>query len=130
MAREKEVIGGDLIISGRKLTLSKAIRAGDYIYVTGQVPFEDGKIMTHGTIETQTHAVLQQVQDILADAGCTLSNVIKSMIWLRDKSDFPGFNTVYGEYFPEDPPARSAVISELLVDVKIEIEVIAYDPDK
>ena len=46
-------------------------------------------------------------------------------IWLRDRADFPGFNQVYGEYFPDDPPARSAVVSELLVDVRVEIEVVA-----
>ena len=50
------------------------------------------------------------------------------MVWLRDRTDFPGFNTVYGEYFPTDPPARSAVISELLVDVRVEVEIVAYDP--
>ncbi|MBC8270179.1 MAG: RidA family protein [Rhodospirillaceae bacterium] len=128
MVREKEIIGGDLIINGRKLTLSKAIRAGDMIYVTGQVPFSDGAIMTDGTIEDQTRAVLNQTQEILAEAGCDLSKVVKAMVWLRERSDFPGFNEVYGEYFPNDPPARSAVISELLVDVRVEVEVVAYDP--
>ena len=50
------------------------------------------------------------------------------MVWLRDRNDFPGFNSVYGEYFPVDPPARSAIVSELLVDVRVEIEVIAFKP--
>jgi len=50
------------------------------------------------------------------------------MVWLRDRADFPGFNEVYAEYFPTDPPARSAVISELLVDVRVEVEVVAYRP--
>ena len=50
------------------------------------------------------------------------------MVWLRDRSDFPGFNAVYGEYFPRNPPARSAVVSELLVDVRVEVEVVAYKP--
>ncbi len=128
MAREKEIIGGPLAINGRTLTLSKAVRAGDMVYVTGQVPFKDGEIMTDGTIEDQTRAVLNQTRDILAEAGCDLSNVVKAMVWLRDRADFPGFNEVYGEYFPDKPPARSAVISELLVDVRVEVEVVAYDP--
>jgi len=128
MAREKEIIGGDLVIGGRKLTLSKAVRAGDMIYVTGQVPFKDGEVMTEGEIEAQTRAVLDQTRDILAEAGCTLDKVVKAMVWLRDRADFPGFNAVYGEYFPNDPPARSAVVSELLVDVRVEVEVVAYDP--
>jgi enamine deaminase RidA (YjgF/YER057c/UK114 family) len=48
------------------------------------------------------------------------------MVWLRERSDFPGFNEVYGKYFPKDPPARSAVLSDLLVDVRVEVEVVAY----
>lgn len=128
MAREKEIIGGELVIGGRKLTLSKAVRAGDMIYVTGQVPFKDGEVMTEGDIEAQTRAVLDQTKEILSEAGCDLSNVVKAMVWLRDRADFPGFNSVYGEYFPENPPARSAVVSELLVDVRVEVEVVAYDP--
>ncbi len=128
MAHNKQIIGGDLVIGGRKLTLSKAVRAGDMIYVTGQVPFRDGEVMTDGNIEDQTRAVLDQAGDILAEAGCDLSHVVKAMVWLRERADFPGFNSVYGEYFPKDPPARSAVISELLVDVRVEVEVVAYDP--
>jgi enamine deaminase RidA (YjgF/YER057c/UK114 family) len=50
------------------------------------------------------------------------------MVWLRDRADFPGFDAVYADYFPQDPPARSAVISELLVDVRVEVEVVAYRP--
>ena len=64
-----------------------------------------------------------------AETGCDLSDVVKAMVWLRDRDDFPGFNKVYGDYFPEDPPARSAVVSELLVDVRVEIEVVAYKPE-
>jgi 2-iminobutanoate/2-iminopropanoate deaminase len=53
---------------------------------------------------------------------------VKAMVWLRERSDFPGFNTMFGEYFPVDPPARSAVLNELLVDVRVEVEVMAYKP--
>ena len=84
--------------------------------------------MTGGTIEDQTRITLDLIRETLAEAGCALSDVVKAMIWLRDRADFPGFNAVYGEYFPEDPPARSAVVSELLVDVRVEIEVVAYKP--
>ena len=48
------------------------------------------------------------------------------MIWLKNKDDFPSFNNVFSQYFPKDPPARSAVVNELLVNVKVEIEVVAY----
>ncbi len=128
MADGKQVIGEPLIIGGRRLSLSRAIRAGDFVYLTGQVPLQDGAPMTSGTIEDQTRVTLKLIRETLAEAGCALSDVVKAMIWLRDRADFPGFNAVYGEYFPEDPPARSAVVSELLVDVRVEIEVVAYKP--
>ena len=50
------------------------------------------------------------------------------MVWLRKRSDFKGFNEIYGEYFPIEPPTRSAVVSELLVDVRVEVEMMAYRP--
>jgi reactive intermediate/imine deaminase len=128
MTDGKQVIGEPLIIGGRRLSLSRAIRAGDFVYLTGQVPFRDGAPMTTGTIEDQTRVTLDLIRETLAEAGCALSDVVKAMIWLRERADFPGFNAVYGEYFPEDPPARSAVVSELLVDVRVEIEVVAYKP--
>lgn len=124
----KEIIGGDLLINGRKLTLSKAVRAGDFVFLTGQVPMRDGAVMTDGTVEDQTRACLDDITATLAEASCTRNDVVKSMVWLRSREDFPGFNAVYGEYFPEGPPARSALVSEFLVDVRVEIECIAYKP--
>ena len=128
MANGKEIIGGDLIIGGRKLTLSKAVRAGDFVFLTGQVPMKDGAPMTDGSVEDQTRACLDEIRSTLAEAGCTLDDVVKSMVWLKSREDFPGFNAVYGEYFPEGPPARSALVSEFLVDIRVEIECIAYKP--
>ena len=128
MSKSKEIIGGDLVIGGRKLTLSKAVRAGDFVFLTGQVPMRDGQVMTDGSIEDQTRACLDEIKATLAEAGCSLSDVVKSMIWIKSREDFPGFNEVYGEYFPEGPPARSALVSEFLVDIRVEIECIAYKP--
>lgn len=124
----KQVIGGPLVIGGRKLSLSRAIRAGDFVFLTGQIPFRDGQVMTTGSIEDQTRAVLDDITATLKEAGCQCADVVKAMVWLRDRADFPGFNAVYGEYFPEEPPTRSAVVSDLLVDVRVEVEVIAYKP--
>jgi 2-iminobutanoate/2-iminopropanoate deaminase len=128
MARRKQVIGGDYISRGRKLSLSKAVRAGDFVYLTGQVPREGDQPMTTGTIEEQTRVTIEAIKATLAEAGCELSDVVKAMVWLRERDDFPGFNAVYAEYFPTEPPARSAVLNQLLVDVRVEIEVVAYRP--
>ena len=128
MGKEKKVIGGPLIIGGRKLSLSKAIRAGDFIFLTGQIPMINGEPMTTGTIEDQTRVILEDIKATLEEAECKMDDIVKSMIWLRERADFPGFNKIYGDYFPTEPPARSAIVSELLVDVRVEIEVIAYKP--
>ena len=124
----KQIIGEPLVIGGRRLSLSRAVRAGDFVFLTGQIPFRDGAPMTTGTIEDQTHAVLGEIRETLALADCALSDVVKTMVWLTDRADFPGFNAVYAEYFPHDPPARSAVVNDLLVDVRVEVEVVAYKP--
>lgn len=128
MSRTKQVIGEPLVIGGRRLSLSRAIRAGDFVFLTGQIPFQDGAPMTWGSIDEQTRVVLEEIRTILAEAGCELSDVVKSMVWLTDRADFPGFNAVYAEYFPDEPPARSAVVTDLLVDVRVEVEVLAYKP--
>ncbi|MCE8537315.1 RidA family protein [Ruegeria pomeroyi] len=125
---KKQVIGGPLEIGGRVLSLSRAIRAGDFVFLTGQIPMRDGVPITTGSVEEQTRAVLDDITATLALAGCTRDDVVKAMVWLRARSDFPGFNAVYGEYFPHDPPTRSAVVSDLLVDVRVEVEVMAYKP--
>ncbi len=124
----KQIIGDPLVINGRRLSLSRAVRAGDFVFLTGQVPMQNGAVMTHGSIEDQTRAVLDDITATLAMAGCDRNDVVKSMVWLTLREDFPGFNAVYAEYFPEQPPARSAIVNDLLVDVKVEIEVIAYKP--
>ena len=84
--------------------------------------------MTWGTIEDQTRAVLDAITETLALAGCTREDVVKTMVWLKDRADSPGFNSVYGDYFPTDPPARSALVSDFLVDIRVEVEVIAWKP--
>ena len=124
----KKIIGEPVVINGRRLSLSRAVRAGDFVFLTGQVPMQNNAIMTHGDIEDQTRAVLDDITETLKLAGCDRGDVVKSMVWLTSRDDFPGFNAVYAEYFPESPPARSAIVNDLLVDAKVEIEVIAYKP--
>ncbi len=129
MGKNKEIIGGPIVINGRQLSLSKAVRAGDFIFLTGQVPMKDGVTITEGTIEEQTRICIELIQETLKEAGCSLNDVVKSMVWLKDRDDFPGFNSVYGEYFSEGPPARSALVSDFLIDIKVEIECTAYKPE-
>lgn len=126
----KEIIGEPLVINGRKLSLSKAVRAGDFVFLTGQIPMKNGVVVTEGSIEDQTRIVLDEIKNTLIEAGCELADVVKTMVWLKNRDDFPGFNEIYGEYFPHEPPARSAIVSDFLVDILVEVEVVAYNPEK
>jgi reactive intermediate/imine deaminase len=121
----KEVIGGANVLG---LPYSKAIRAGDFVYLSGQVAFDEGGKLVNGGIEVQTRQTLHNIKTILGIAGCTLDRVIKVNVWLDDARDFGRFNAIYGEVFSNDPPARSTVVSKLVIDAKIEIDCIAYDP--
>ncbi len=122
----KETIGGPLVVNGRKLSLSRAVNAGGMIFLTGQIPMKDGAPMTDGTIEEQTRSCIENIRETLVLAGCDLSDVVKTTVWLKDRGDFPRFNAIYGEYFEKEPPARTGLVCDFLVDIKIEIECIAY----
>lgn len=110
------------------LPLSPAVRAGDFVFVSGQLPWDSSGQIVDGNIETQTRAVMKRLTDILVLAGASLGDIVKVTVWLEDPRDFAGFNKVYQEYFSQNPPARSTVRSELLLDARLEVEAIAYKP--
>ncbi|WP_274629498.1 RidA family protein [Arvimicrobium flavum] len=108
--------------------LSPAVRAGDMVYVSGQVPVRPDGSMESGNIEVQTRQVLENVKAALALAGATMDQVVKTTVWIEDARDFGGMNKVYATFFPSEPPARTTVESRLMVDIKVEIEAVAYAP--
>ncbi|HEX7109153.1 MAG TPA: RidA family protein [Aestuariivirga sp.] len=113
---------------GRSLPFTKAVRAGDFVFVSGQVPMgTDGEIVA-GDIVTQTQQTIENVKSILQSLSLGLEHVVKATVWLADTRDFWPFNKVYLEYFGAALPARSCVRADMMVDCKVEIEVVAYDP--
>lgn len=110
--------------------LSPAVRAGDFVYVSGQVPVDAQGNIVQGGIKEQTRQVLENVKAALALAGATLDEVVKTTVWLEDARDFGGFNQVYATFFAKEPPARTTAESRLMIDIKVEIEAIAYSPKK
>lgn len=112
---------------GQRRPFAKAVRAGDFIYVSGQVPTVDGEVVS-GNIIAQTEQVIANIKDVLALADCTLADVVKVNVWLDDARDFSSFNAVFQKHFIDHPPARSTVQSPLMVDAKVEMDVIAYKP--
>ena len=108
--------------------LSPAVRAGDFVFVSGQVPVDATGVVVSGGIEVQTRQVLENVKAALALAGATLDDVVKTTVWLKDAEDFGGMNKIYATYFSKAPPARSTTESRLMIDIRVEIEATAYAP--
>jgi 2-iminobutanoate/2-iminopropanoate deaminase len=107
---------------------SQAIRAGDFLFVSGQIPLDPttGAII-EGGIAAQTHRVLQNLAAILAAAGGSLDSAVKTTVYLSDMSDFTAMNEVYGTYFPAPAPARATIqAARLPRDVRVEIDIIAH----
>ena len=117
----------DAAAGGTPRPFAKAVRAGDFVYVSGQVPADEGEIITGGIV-AQTEQVMKNIIDVLASADCGLEHVVKVNCWLDDPRDFTSFNAVFAKYFSAHPPARSTVQSALMVDAKVEMDVIAYKP--
>ncbi|KAB2689579.1 RidA family protein [Brucella tritici] len=118
------------VFGASHVPLSPAVRAGDTVYISGQVPVGPNGQIVEGGIEAQTKQVLENVKAALALAGATMEDVVKTTIWLEDARDFGRMNAVYDTYFPKEPPARTTVESRLMIDIKIEVEAIAYAPQK
>ena len=110
--------------------LSPAVRAGDFVYVSGQVPADSSGAIVQGGIREQTTQVLENIKAALALAGATLDDVVKTTVWLDDARDFGPFNQVYASYFAKEPPARTTAEGRLMLDIKVEIEAVAYAPVK
>jgi reactive intermediate/imine deaminase len=122
-----DIIGGNFTLAdGTPLPLSKATRAGDLVFLSGQLGFDSSGALPEG-VALQTECCVKNIANILEEASLDLSNVIKATVWLTDLNDFGAFNKVYKSAFPDSPPARSTVCSQLaLRGALVEIEVIAY----
>jgi 2-iminobutanoate/2-iminopropanoate deaminase len=106
---------------------SQAIRAGNLIFCSGQIPLDpkSGKIV-EGDITAQARRVMENITAVLRAEGMTFENIVKTTIFLTDLGDFQTVNELYGSYFKSDPPARSTVqVSALPKGANVEIEVIA-----
>ena len=107
---------------------SQAIRAGDLLFVSGQIPIDPatGKIIDGKTIQAQTRRVLQNLTAIVMAAGGSIDSIVKTTVYLRDMGDFAEMNAVYAEFFRMRAPARATIeAARLPRDVSIEIDCIA-----
>ena len=105
---------------------SKAIRVGDFLFLSGQIPMSaDGEVV-RGDIQAQTAAVMTRIGETLAECGSSFDQVVKATVWLSDMQHFAGFNEVYQRHFSNGYPVRSTVSTGLALGVDIEIEVQAW----
>ena len=108
---------------------SQGIRAGDFIFVSGQGPLDPAtKQIVGATIQEQTTRVLDNIKAIVEAAGATMDDVVKSTVHLLDIGDFDDFNAVYVTYFGDPKPTRTTVQSVLWGGILVEIDVVAYRP--
>lgn len=105
---------------------SQGVIAGNMFYSSGQIPLTPAGELVEGTIEEQAHQVFANLKAVLAEAGSSLGQVVKTTVFIKDMNDFAALNEVYASYFGDHKPARSTVeVARLPKDAKVEIEVIA-----
>jgi 2-iminobutanoate/2-iminopropanoate deaminase len=106
---------------------SQAVRVGDLIYTAGQLGIVPGmKELAGPDVESQTRQALENVKAVLKVGGACMNHVVKTTVFLQDIGEFSRMNAVYAEFFPEGPPARSAVqVAALPLEGRVEIEAVA-----
>lgn len=110
---------------------SQGVRAGDFVYIAGQIGMSAKGVLVGTTIEEQTTQALKNLAVILAAEGLTFDDVIKTQVFLKDAKDFTTVNTLYTQEFKGDvKPVRTTVITNLPKDALIEIDCVAYAPQQ
>src|SRR5882762_796519 len=112
------------------LPFHPAVRAGDYIFVSGQVAKDANGNMICGSIEEETAGVIESIKRILAEEGASLADVVRVTTYLEDTRDFGRYNKVFAEHFKDAVLARTTVEVRAVINTKIEMDAIAYEPRK
>ena len=109
---------------------SPAVRAGDFIFVSGQGPVDPvTDKMSSGDISHQTRVTLNNIRIILEACGASLADVVKCSVFLKDASEFKKMNEIYAEFFPQDRPARTTIEAKFHnAEMLVEIDCVAYKP--
>ena len=120
----------DIKTIGKKGTLPfhPAVRAGDFIFVSGQVAKDENGNMCVGNIEEETRWTIEGIKRILALEGADLSDVVKVTAYLEDARNFGRYNKVFAEYFPDGRLSRTTVEARAVIECKIEMDAVAYKP--
>jgi 2-iminobutanoate/2-iminopropanoate deaminase len=107
------------------------VRAGDFIFVAGQIPVDPAtNQISPGDITHETRLALSNMKRVLEGVGASLADVAKVGVYLANGSEFVAMNEVYVEFFGESKPARTTIVCSFMADIRIEIDCVAYSPKK
>lgn len=110
---------------------SPAVRAGDFIFLAGQVPVDAATDkISPGDIRSETRLVLSNIKRLLEGVGSSLADVVKVGVYLADGNEFAPMNEVYAEFFGEAKPARTTIVCQFIADIRVEIDCVAYSPER
>jgi 2-iminobutanoate/2-iminopropanoate deaminase len=110
------------------LPFHPGVRAGDFIFISGQVAKDENGNMCSGNIEEETRWTIEALSRILQLDGAALSDVVKVTVYLADARNFGRYNKVFGEYFPDGRISRTTVEARAVIECKIEMDAVAYKP--
>jgi enamine deaminase RidA (YjgF/YER057c/UK114 family) len=110
------------------LPFHPAVRAGDFIFVSGQVAKDASGNMIYGTIEEETAGTIESIKRILAEDGASLADVVRVTTYLADSRDFGRYNKIFAEHFKDAVLARTTVEARAVINTKIEMDAVAYRP--
>jgi enamine deaminase RidA (YjgF/YER057c/UK114 family) len=110
------------------LPFHPGVRAGDFIFVSGQVAKDENGNMCVGNIEEETRWTIESIRRILKLDGADLEDVVKATVYLADARNFGRYNKVFSEYFPDGRVSRTTVEARAVIECRIEMDAIAYKP--
>lgn len=112
------------------LPFSPGIKLGEFLFVSGQGPIDQNGKVEPGDVRTQTRKTMDNFRKIVEAAGSTMNDVVQTTVYLKSLDDFQGMNEVYSSFFIDPKPARTTVQAELLFGMRVEVQGIAYVPEK
>lgn len=113
--------------STKPYPFSDAVKAGGFVFLSGQVSMDDRGLPLYASVEEQTRTILCNIENVLARAECSLEDIVRVKVWLSDMKYFAAFNEVYRTFFQTHFPARSLTTTNIAFNLDVEIEVQALD---
>lgn len=129
MAKQTQHDPHRTVFCGATMAYSRTVRAGDFIFVSGHTAVDENGHIGLGDIRAQAELTFRKLEKTLAAVGCSLTDVVKTTVYLADPRDFLVMNQVFAEVFGAKAPTRTTITAQPVLDTKIEIDAVAYKPE-